>query len=120
MRASSKWPTIRPKGADTNVPSNKIDDVQPRSCQLCMLREGLRALFVDPFRLHIPVRIRAKTAVPADEHLAGFLVAFERPQEPVRRDVGELAAAGMKVRRAVAAVVPRAIERRHVVDRFKR
>lgn len=59
-------------------------------------REGLRASFVDPFRPQIPVRILAKIAVPADEDRAGFLVAFERPQEPVRRDVGELAAAGIE------------------------
>src|SRR3984957_13703546 len=82
-------------------------------------REGL-GLFIDSLRLHIPVRIRAETAGISDEHLAGFLVAFERPEEPVRGDVSELTSAGMKIRRAVAAVVPRAVERRHLADRFKR
>src|SRR6185312_15976715 len=77
------------------------------------------ALFIDALRLYIPVRIGAETAVLAGEHLSRLLVAFERPQQPVRRHVGELAAAGMKVRRTVASVVARAIERRHVIDRFK-
>src|SRR6478735_6494331 len=59
-------------------------------------RERLLFSLLDPFRFHVPVRIRAQAAVFAGEHLAGFLVAFERPHEPVRGDIGELAAAGMK------------------------
>src|SRR5207237_1032988 len=83
---------------------------------------GLHSLrsFLDPFRSHVPVRIRAEAAVLADEHRAGFLVAFERPAEPVRRDIGELAAAGMKDGRGVAGVVAGAVERRHVVDHVER
>jgi len=142
-RAFSESPTIRPEGSARMCPVTRSALYSPGFCHLWRLlpqaneeagpwrtrslprtrrlpRERLAALFVNPFRLHIPVRIRAETAVLAGEHLSGFLVAFERPQEPVRGDVGKLAAAGMKVRRAVSGVVPRAVESRHVVDRFER
>src|SRR5580704_16750844 len=73
-------------------------------------------LLLETLRSHVPVRIGAEAAVLADEHLAGFLVALEGPLEPVRGDIGELAAAGMKDRRGVAGVVPGAIKRGQVVN----
>ncbi len=79
-----------------------------------------RPSLFDPFRSHVPVRIRAEAAVLAGEHRAGFLVAFERPPEPVRCNIGELAAARMKDGRSVAGVVPGAVESRHMVDHVER
>src|SRR6516164_327074 len=90
----------------------------PRSRRL--LRERSAISFFHPFRSHVPVRIRAEAAVRADEHPAGFLVAFEGPQEQVRRDIGELAAARMKDGRSVAGIVPGAVDRWYVVDHVER
>src|SRR5581483_6115976 len=69
-------------------------------------RQRRKLSLFDPFRLHVPVRICAEIAILPHEHLPGFLVPFERPQEPVGGDVGKLAAARMKYRRGMAGVVP--------------
>src|SRR4051812_7039678 len=45
---------------------------------------------LEPFRSHIPVRIRTEAAVLAHEHRRRFFVLLECPEKPVGRDVGVL------------------------------
>src|SRR5688572_12072188 len=69
--------------------------------------------------LSLPVLVGAEAAVLANEHLPGLRIVFQDEAKPARRDVRELAAAGMEVRREMAPVVPSAVEGGNVVDRSK-
>src|SRR5690242_18917539 len=66
----------------------------------------------------VPVAVRTQAALRTHKHRLGLLVALELPQHPVRRDVRELAAAGMICGGRVARAVPGAVKRREPVDRF--
>ena len=50
------------------------------------------------------------------EHRAGLLVALQPPQQPVRADLGELAAVDVRVRGRVSRLLHHAVEQRHLVD----
>ena len=53
-------------------------------------------------------------------NIAAAFLSFLNVHQPVRRDVRELAAARVKHRRGVAGVVPRAVERRQLLDGVER
>src|SRR6188472_2509704 len=74
-------------------------------------RIALRASLLEALRGHVPIRIRAKAAVLANEHRAGLLVALELPCRPAPRDVRELATARVEKSRAVPGSVAGAVER---------
>src|SRR6185312_4382165 len=71
---------------------------------------------VDAFLLDVPLRVLTKSAVRAQEHLSGFLIASELPLQQRERDLAEVSAARLIVSATVAdAILPRA-ERGHFGD----
>src|SRR5262245_32166520 len=71
---------------------------------------------LETFRFRHPIRVGAQLAVFSREHLRGSLVSLQLPARPTRSDVSPLAAAGMINGRRVAGALPRAVERRQILD----
>src|ERR1035438_7686264 len=96
------------------VPADQIRAVAPAEKtihqRVCFME------LLDPLLLDVPLRILAETAVRAQEHLAGLLVALKLPLKQRNGDFAKIAAIGLSVCAAMPDAIFVCAECRHFGD----